>query len=96
MASGGYPGSYEKGLLIEGLDEAESCDGVMVFHAGTAVKDSRTVTAGGRVLGVTALGPDIPSAIERAYDAVGKIRFDGMHYRKDIGAKALARLAKGR
>jgi len=96
MASGGYPGSYEKGFPIEGLDEAESADDVMVFHAGTATKDSRIVTAGGRVLGVTALGPDIPSAIDRAYDAVGKICFEGAHYRKDIGAKALTRLGKGR
>ena len=96
MASDGYPGSYEKGFPIEGLDEAESSDDVTVFHAGTAIKNSCIVTAGGRVLGVTALGPDIPSAIERAYDAVGKIRFEGVHYRKDIGAKALARLGKGR
>jgi len=96
MASGGYPGSYQKGFPIEGLDEAESADDVVVFHAGTAIKDSRIVTAGGRVLGVTALGADIPSAIERAYDAVGKIKFEGAHYRKDIGAKALARLGIGR
>ncbi len=96
MASGGYPGSYQKGFAIEGLDEAESADDVVVFHAGTAIRDSRIVTAGGRVLGVTALGADIPSAIERAYDAVRKIRFEGAHYRKDIGAKALARLGKGR
>ena len=96
MASGGYPGSYEKGFPIEGLDKAESADDVVVFHAGTAVKDSRIVTAGGRVLGVTALGADISSAIERAYEAVRKIRFEGVHYRQDIGAKALARLGKGR
>jgi len=92
MASGGYPGAYEKGFPIEGLDEAESRDGVTVFHAGTALSDSRIVTAGGRVIGVTALGSDIPSAIEKAYEAVEKIHWEGVHYRSDIGAKALARL----
>ena len=78
-----YPGHY---LL------AESDDRVQVFHAGTALQDGDTVTAGGRVLGVTALGSDIPSAIETAYTAVEKIRFDGAQYRQDIGAKGLARL----
>jgi phosphoribosylamine--glycine ligase len=96
MVSGGYPGSYKKGFAIEGLDEAESRDGVVVFHAGTAIKDSRIVTAGGRVLGVTAVGPDIPAAIDRAYAAVRDIRFEDMHYRNDIGAKALARLSRRR
>ena len=96
MASGGYPGSYEKGFPIEGLDEAESRDGVTVFHAGTALSDSRVVTAGGRVIGVTALGSNIPSAIEKAYEAVGKIHWEGVHYRSDIGAKALARFGEGR
>ena len=96
ITSGGYPESYEKGFPIEGLDEAGSSDGVIVFHAGTALKDSRVVTAGGRVLGVTALGRDIPAAIDRAYEAVEKVRFERMHYRRDIGAKAIARLAEGR
>lgn len=91
LASGGYPGSYENGKLIRGL---ESPNGkVVVFHAGTAAKDGDIVTAGGRVLGVTASGPDIPSAIKRAYVAVDKIHFDGMHYRHDVGRKALERFS---
>jgi len=92
LASGGYPGKYEKGKEIRGISEAEALPGVKVFHAGTALRDGRLVTAGGRVLGVTALGPDIPSAIRRAYEAVEKIRFENMHYRRDIGAKALKHL----
>lgn len=90
LASGGYPGSYGKGKVIRGLDNPGS--EVFVFHAGTAVKDGEIVTAGGRVLGVTASGPDIPAAIERAYTAVEKIQFDGMHYRHDVGRKALERI----
>lgn len=90
LASGGYPGSYEKGKIIYGLDDVP--DDVMVFHAGTAVKGGRIVTSGGRVLGVTATGPDISSAIKTAYAAVEKISFEGMHYRRDIGRKALARV----
>jgi len=89
MASGGYPGPYVKGQLISGLAEAENEKDVKVFHAGTAEKDGRTVTAGGRVLGVTALGKDIPEAIEKAYRACGLISWKGAQYRKDIGAKAL-------
>ncbi|MCG9966613.1 phosphoribosylamine--glycine ligase [Pelotomaculum terephthalicicum JT] len=87
LASGGYPGSYEKGKAIGGLDVVP--DDIMVFHAGTAEKDGRIVTSGGRVLGVTATGPDIPAAISKAYEAVEKIWFDGMHCRRDIGRKAL-------
>ncbi|OPX92299.1 phosphoribosylamine--glycine ligase [Pelotomaculum sp. PtaB.Bin117] len=87
LASGGYPGSYEKGKAIGGLDVVP--DDIMVFHAGTAEKDGRIVTSGGRVLGVTATGPDIPAAISKAYEAVEKIGFDGMHCRRDIGRKAL-------
>ncbi|MBI4611043.1 MAG: phosphoribosylamine--glycine ligase [Candidatus Rokubacteria bacterium] len=90
LASGGYPGAYESGKTIAGIEEAEALAGVTVFHAGTAVKDSLLVTAGGRVLGVTALGGDIAAAIGRAYEAVGRIGFEGMHYRKDIGRRALA------
>lgn len=90
LASGGYPGSYGKGKVIRGLDNPGA--EVFVFHAGTAAKDGAIVTAGGRVLGVTASGPDIPAAIERAYAAVEKIDFDGMHYRHDVGRKALERI----
>jgi phosphoribosylamine--glycine ligase len=90
MASGGYPGSYRKGFPIEGLEEVPP--DVVVFHAGTAFQEGRLVTAGGRVLGVTAYGPDIRTAIDRAYAAVERIRFEGMHYRRDIGWRALARL----
>lgn len=90
LASGGYPGSYEKGKVIHGLDEVTP--GVMVFHAGTAMKDDQIVTAGGRVLGVTSVAPDIASAIRLAYAAAEKIHFEGMHYRRDIGRRALDRL----
>jgi phosphoribosylamine--glycine ligase len=91
MASGGYPGSYEKGKVISGLDSVEN-DSVVVFHAGTKrLEDGRIATDGGRVLGVTGLGDTIAEAIETTYTAVEKIRFDGAHYRKDIGAKALRR-----
>ena len=91
LASGGYPGDHETGRRISGIEEAEKLPDVTVFHAGTALKDGRLVTAGGRVLGVTALGADIPAAIRQAYEAVAKIRFEGMHFRKDIGRKALRR-----
>ncbi|GAB4263763.1 phosphoribosylamine--glycine ligase [Thermincola ferriacetica] len=90
LAAGGYPGSYKKGDPITGLDD-EAREAI-VFHAGTGLQDGRIVTSGGRVLGVTALGPSIPAAIENAYKAVGKIHFDNMHYRKDIGQKALRHL----
>jgi len=89
MASGGYPGSYEVGKLIEGIDQADSVPGVKVFHAGTTLQDGRFYTAGGRVLGVTARGANLRQAVDRAYQAVGKIRFDGMHYRKDIAHRGL-------
>ena len=89
IASGGYPGKYQKGFSINGLEEAKKLDNVVVFHAGTAFKDNNFVTNGGRVLGVTALGNDIREAKEKAYEAVGKIRFEGMHYRKDIADRAL-------
>jgi phosphoribosylamine--glycine ligase len=89
MASGGYPGRYAMGLPIDGIDAAESVAGVQVFHAGTAERDGKLVTAGGRVLGVTATGPGLPAAIARAYEAAGKIHFEGMHYRRDIGHRAL-------
>ena len=91
LASKGYPGDYRTGLPVRGIEAAESLPGVMVFHAGTAIKDGTLITAGGRVLGVTALDPTIEGAIDRAYEAVEKISFGGMHYRRDIGLKALAR-----
>ena len=91
MASGGYPGAYEKGKVIEGVAEANKLKDVVVFHAGTAMKDGQLVTAGGRVLGVTALGKDIAAAKARAYEAVSKISFEGAYYRKDISDKALSK-----
>jgi phosphoribosylamine--glycine ligase len=92
LASKGYPGKYEKGKVITGIEEAEKIDNVVVFHAGTAIKDGELVTNGGRVLNVTALGKDIVEARENVYKAIEKVHFDGMHYRKDIGLKALKRM----
>jgi phosphoribosylamine--glycine ligase len=89
MASGGYPGSYEKGKVISGLENAAKLSNVSVFHAGTAFKDGKIVTAGGRVLGVTGLGPVVAAAIDNAYQGVREISFEGAHYRRDIGARAL-------
>jgi len=88
MASGGYPGKYENGKEIIGLNRKFD-DEVMIFHAGTKYVEGKLVTNGGRVLGVTALGDNIEDAVKRAYSAVGKIAFDGAYYRKDIGYKAL-------
>jgi phosphoribosylamine--glycine ligase len=93
LASGGYPGRYATGIPIEGLDGQGGLAGANVFHAGTAIKDGRLVTAGGRVLSVQALGTDIATAVERAYAAARRVRFEGVHYRRDIGARALARSA---
>jgi len=89
VASGGYPGSYEKGNALSGLEEAEKLADVTVFHAGTARKDGQVVTAGGRVLGVTALGDDFPAAIRRAYEGVDRITFEGAYCRRDIARRAL-------
>jgi len=94
MASGGYPGSYEKGLPISGLEDAGKMEDVMVFHAGTGEKDGQTVANGGRVLGVTALGNTVEKAISLAYEAVAKITWDDVYYRRDIGQKALRRSDK--
>ena len=94
MASKGYPGSYPKGLTISGLDAANAMDDVVVFHAGTALKDGQVVTAGGRVLSVTALAPDLEKTVAKAYEACAKIAFDGAHRRSDIAGRALARLRK--
>jgi phosphoribosylamine--glycine ligase len=88
MASGGYPGHFEIGKRIEGLEEAEKVPGVKVLHAGTKRVAEGLVTSGGRVLAVTALGDTLEAALAAAYQAVGKIRFEGAHYRKDIGANA--------
>ncbi len=93
LASGGYPGHYVKGKEIKGLDKAALCAGVVVFHAGTALKDGKLVTNGGRVLGVTAVGDTVKEAIERAYEACDCISWEGMYLRRDIGHRALARLA---
>ncbi len=91
VSSGGYPGKYRKGDVITGIREANEVDGVHVFHAGTAFKDSDIVTSGGRVLGVTATGNSIEEAKRHAYEAIDKIQFTGMHYRKDIADRALNR-----
>jgi phosphoribosylamine--glycine ligase len=91
MAAGGYPGAHDTGKPIRGLATAAGFDGVMVFHAGTARLGDAVVTNGGRVLGVTALGKDVPDAIERAYRAVATIHWDGAYYRTDIGRKAVNR-----
>ena len=91
MAAGGYPKSYHKGDIISGLDEAAE-QGATVFHAGTAAKDGKIVTNGGRVLGVTAIGSDIQKAVDNAYRAVKTIHFDNVHYRNDIAYRAIARL----
>jgi phosphoribosylamine--glycine ligase len=84
VASGGYPGAFTTGKPISGVDEAERIPSAKVFHAGTAYSGDMIVTSGGRVLGVTARGPDLATATARAYMAVDKIRFEGMHFRRDI------------
>jgi len=88
MASGGYPGKYNTGDVMSGIEDAEQA-GAYVFHAGTASKDGQFVTNGGRVLGVTAIDSDIKQAVDKVYQAVGKIQFNGMHYRKDIAHRAI-------
>jgi phosphoribosylamine--glycine ligase len=99
VASGGYPGSYEKGKMIHGLEDAEAMTDVVVFHAGTKTEnrtpdtEHRYLTNGGRVLNVTALGVDIKDAIARAYRAIDKITFENMYYRRDIGHRALAKVS---
>jgi phosphoribosylamine--glycine ligase len=98
MASGGYPGSYEKGKVITGIEQANSLEGVYVFHAGTKMQEGKLVSSGGRVLGVTAVGADIGEAQRRAYGGVEKISFEGAYWRHDIADKALKGryFAKGR
>ena len=89
VASGGYPKSYKKGCVMD-FGKAEDLPDVTVYHAGTALKDGKLVTSGGRVLGVTATGKDLETALQKAYAAVEEIHFDGAFYRKDIGQRALA------
>jgi phosphoribosylamine---glycine ligase len=89
IASGGYPGSYEAGKPISGLDEAAEIEGVTVFHAGTRLQDGQIVTSGGRVRGVAAVGDSFEAAVDKAYAGVGRIGFDGMQYRRDIGARVI-------
>jgi phosphoribosylamine---glycine ligase len=91
LASGGYPGRYETGCPITGAEDAAGMPGLTLFHAGTAMRDGTLVTGGGRVLGVQALGADVTEAIARAYAGVARISFAGMHFRKDIGRRALGR-----
>ncbi|HEY4498579.1 MAG TPA: phosphoribosylamine--glycine ligase, partial [Candidatus Paceibacterota bacterium] len=91
MASGGYPGSYQKGFPITGIEHAEEVTGVKVFHAGTAIKGGRLVTNGGRVLGVTCCAETLDLALGRAYKAVNRIQFENKHVRYDIGAKLLGK-----
>jgi phosphoribosylamine--glycine ligase len=95
VASKGYPGSYSKGYEISGIPMAEEDAQTIVFHAGTALQDDKVVTSGGRVLGVTSLGPDLESAIIRVYEGVNKIHFQDMYYRRDIAAKGLKKLGIG-
>lgn len=92
LAAKGYPGSVETGQQVHGADAFKNEHDVMVFHAATDVREGNVVTVGGRILGVTALGANLETAIHRAYEAVGQITFEGMQYRKDIGQRALARL----
>ena len=93
IASRGYPGSPETGKVITGYESAETMGGVKVFHAATVFENHQLLTNGGRVLGVTSSGEDLPAAMQRAYAALNKVHFEGMYYRRDIGAKALRRRA---
>jgi phosphoribosylamine---glycine ligase len=97
LASGGYPGKFETGKVIEGLEDGrvELDEGIYAFHAATKLEEGKLVTSGGRVVAVTGIGHNLKAAIERAYAGVDRIQFEGRHYRKDIGQKALARIAGG-
>lgn len=92
MAAGGYPGGYEKGKPISGIESAEALEDVIVFHAGTKKQDGKFVTAGGRVLGVTGIGADLTAAHKKAYEAVKLISWEGVQYRNDIGKRDLVRM----
>jgi phosphoribosylamine--glycine ligase len=93
LASKGYPASSQNGVPIHGVEAAESSEDVLVFHAGTAERDGRLVTHGGRVLTVVGRGDNYEQAIANAYAGVSRISFDGMQYRRDIGQKALGRIS---
>jgi len=95
LTSGGYPGKFENGKRIEGLTAAGQITGVKVLHAGTKLSAQRVITSGGRVLGITAAAPSLKAALASAYEAASKIHFEGMHYRKDIGAHATRLRAAG-
>jgi phosphoribosylamine--glycine ligase len=92
MASGGYPDAYEKGKEVRGLERFTGSPDLVAFHAGTALEGDRLVTSGGRVLGVTAVAGDIAAAVEKVYEAVGAVSFEGAYFRRDIAHRALARL----
>jgi len=93
LSSKGYPGSYEKGKIIKGLEDFRGREDIVIFHAGTDINDrGELITSGGRVLGVTALGKDIKTAKDNAYRAIERIHFEGMHYRKDIADKAIKKI----
>ena len=92
LCAGGYPGAYEKGQEIRGLEKLKHWQRGFVFHAGSAEKQGRFLTSGGRVLGVTALGTNIQEAVREVYRAIGEIEWDGMHYRRDIAQRALKRM----
>src|SRR3989344_2280953 len=89
LASHGYPDEYKKGLPITGIEEAEKVEGVIVFHAGTKREGNSLVTDGGRALSVSAVGDTLKQTLDRAYDGISKIHFEGLLFRRDIGAKAL-------
>ena len=91
MASGGYPGSYDNGKQITGLDSLKNQKDISVFHAGTKSADGKIITNGGRVLNIVACGEDIEAAQKKVYEAVSKISFDGAHYRRDIADKSITK-----
>jgi phosphoribosylamine--glycine ligase len=91
LASGGYPGSYEKGKEVQGLSSLKESNDIVVFHAGTRVEGNKVLTNGGRVLGVTGIGSTLQDAIDKTYSAIENISFESMHFRKDIGKKGLER-----
>jgi phosphoribosylamine--glycine ligase len=91
MAAQGYPQAYPKGMVITGIEDAEKLPGVNVFQAGTRLENGKTLTSGGRVLGVTALGSELEDARARAYEAVDRINFENSYYRTDIAVKGLRR-----